>query len=1514
MGGTVQATGIVRLDMKVIGVNEAKNIIFGLNGALDKTSLSGKKVETAFDNLRNKTTGLKRDISAFRNDILLMVFSLAGVAREFQKSIDASVKFQVALAGVKSVALATGNDISEVKDAALGLTKDGLLSLSGAAQGLKNLLSTGLNLKQATDLMRVFKDAAAFNRQGILEYEEAIVRATAGVKMQNIRLIDDVGIRTRIAQMMKKQGYELEDLTDETKKAGAVQALYSGLVNEGRYFLGDAAKLTQTFAGTQAQLEAQLLKTRAAFGDVITGTTGTGSAFASLYKRVGELLTWLELIIVANKDIISVKLDTYINRVMSVLDGLWTILKPILGIFGMIADVFSNTFITNFIIWGLVLSKLTLKIADFSSAILRLGQGGSILKSLQQTFQAASMGKMMSPYALTMERTKELGASESRSGLKALDNMIKAAHDKGRVFATTMKTSIGNLKLPLDEFRRQFASTMTYMEQGFKGLTKGNLSQFKKEFYSIGEAYGISRAKMNQIYGETFKEMTKLRNITNLTAHSSINFKGAWKGMVDNIKNATSVIMGNVGAFIKANAVMLGFQAAIMFVIYAWDQYNKTQQAIKATEEKRMSARNEMLVKEKEAFDSRLSEIDNLKDLLEEYKGLNEQGEKTTQTYSRMSEIQTKLTGVFAKYNLLKIKEGVETKNGIGLISQSIDLNKNYASVLDTVIEKTDELRKIEVERMKNTIKDKQTMMAMDIGQKAKDDVTGVIEALKYAKEGGIVDLAAQFEGLLSSSVTWKGIGNMLGGALRGKFTTANEIVLGVDQMEAGRQLMGAWDSTKKKLAEVRKEQEAYAKTLEPTINAHKKLSSTQQENIDKLKAQENALINIQAALLKAGYASEDFNSQIDALNKTLDEMEKKFGKGVGAEAYLKFLDMLRTGVMRSQVVGNLGDKLIEALGKFQRLRQEQKVLETRYGTQVPGANTEAKRLITEWSKNEVGKILLEGTDGLRKFGTEADMMMKKLKGSPEEVAKLEVEMRKISEMDKFKTIEDTLSSALTVLRAKLESLNQPIMGTNIQFVEEQIAGIEQYIKGIQKTQASVAAIKAKVSSAIDLESERAIVKTQIQEAETLRQINKETNTAVSQSWDRYYALSKTAEQQNIENVYAEYRNELFDLEDRRIKALDNKRLAELDHAVTLAIAYENQADELKKMEPILEKIFQYNLMIANIQRELKMSEQVKTSDVAKKYSKGTMSGAMLDIGGGGTGIFKDIAGFSTAIDIANEKWYALSGTVDMFSDKWWEFSIEYQNSMLAANENIMASFENLFGNIANFAENTFDIFGLKAYEANQKIEQELRVDQLLLDDQFRNREITVQEYEATRIMLNKKASIETRKNAALQAAEEKIAMGNVLKSLALEFGVRALAATALGFLGFPNGFKAAAAYASAAVLAGGVGISLMKSGIADKAQIEAQARLESTLAEREAQRASGSSTAADAGGKSIGGTISAQELHIYISPTTTINADTVIMSNIGIEEASQIISDATVERIQEAIDNRELQLQNAIK
>lgn len=212
----------------------------------------GSKVEGISESTRQSFI----DTSSAIGTVAVAYKGLQGVAGFFSHASEAANRYERAMLGLRSVSTAFIGDSKGAEQAARGLASDGLMPISDAATGLKNLLAAGFGLDQAVALMQRFKDSAAFGRQGSLEFGEAIRGATEGIKNGNSALVDNAGVTKNLSVMLQEAGYSAQDLMNASSDAGVRQAIFNGIMRETNTQVGDAAKFSQTYEGQQAALAA----------------------------------------------------------------------------------------------------------------------------------------------------------------------------------------------------------------------------------------------------------------------------------------------------------------------------------------------------------------------------------------------------------------------------------------------------------------------------------------------------------------------------------------------------------------------------------------------------------------------------------------------------------------------------------------------------------------------------------------------------------------------------------------------------------------------------------------------------------------------------------------------------------------------------------------------------------------------------------------------------------------------------------------------------------------------------------------------------------------------------------------------------------------------------------------------------------------------------------------------------------------------------------------------------------
>jgi len=213
--------------------------------------------------------------------------ALTQVVTYLDKAVDAAVRQQNALMGLASVARGTGNDINATTQAAKDLAADGLMPIGDAASGLKNLLAAGFSLPEAVRLMNAFKDSAAFGRQGALDFGQAIVGATEGIKNGNSILVDNAGVTKNLSNMLVDAGYSAQDLAKAGDDAGVRMAIFNGILKETKNQTGDAAKLSESFGGAQARMKTQVTNLYVALGTALQPVlTKVMDALAPLIDKI----------------------------------------------------------------------------------------------------------------------------------------------------------------------------------------------------------------------------------------------------------------------------------------------------------------------------------------------------------------------------------------------------------------------------------------------------------------------------------------------------------------------------------------------------------------------------------------------------------------------------------------------------------------------------------------------------------------------------------------------------------------------------------------------------------------------------------------------------------------------------------------------------------------------------------------------------------------------------------------------------------------------------------------------------------------------------------------------------------------------------------------------------------------------------------------------------------------------------------------------------------------------------
>ena len=262
--------------------------------SINELGISARRTNKHFKDWHDQRIGqhggitvFRQSLGALRNQLLVLAFATRGIINVFKKAFNATKQMESALRGLGSVAMNTGAGMGVAQQAAIDLAKGGLMNVSEAAAGLKNLLSAGYGMKEAVKMMNVLTDAAAFNRQGTLELGEAIVGATQGIKNQNSIMVDNAGITKNLSVMYKEYATSIGTTMGKLNEAQKRQAIFNGLMKEGAVFAGDALKVLDTMEGSLAKYKVTVFNAAAALGDVLKpAVTAIVKAFGDAAENI----------------------------------------------------------------------------------------------------------------------------------------------------------------------------------------------------------------------------------------------------------------------------------------------------------------------------------------------------------------------------------------------------------------------------------------------------------------------------------------------------------------------------------------------------------------------------------------------------------------------------------------------------------------------------------------------------------------------------------------------------------------------------------------------------------------------------------------------------------------------------------------------------------------------------------------------------------------------------------------------------------------------------------------------------------------------------------------------------------------------------------------------------------------------------------------------------------------------------------------------------------------------------
>lgn len=184
--------------------------------------------------------------------------------------------------------------VPEASAALEKLTASGLLNKSDAAAAVKNLVSMGYSIDQASTIIQRNTDIAIKNRQANYSVSESVRIVTEGYKNGNSVLSDATGISENLEPMLRKHGFAMADLGDKTKGQAARQALLNEITAQTAPFVGDAERAANSYSGAMARMSSETDTLKNLMGESISqGFSPFIAGLAGVAKGAREWLASL---------------------------------------------------------------------------------------------------------------------------------------------------------------------------------------------------------------------------------------------------------------------------------------------------------------------------------------------------------------------------------------------------------------------------------------------------------------------------------------------------------------------------------------------------------------------------------------------------------------------------------------------------------------------------------------------------------------------------------------------------------------------------------------------------------------------------------------------------------------------------------------------------------------------------------------------------------------------------------------------------------------------------------------------------------------------------------------------------------------------------------------------------------------------------------------------------------------------------------------------------------------------
>lgn len=298
-------------------LGEFNKSLSDLNKELASVPAASGKLESALGgiSMESVTAALK---------LAGVTLAITALIKQMGEAVKVAGRVESSLIAVAATARMFGEDATTAKEAAKSLAEDGLITEAKAAEGLQEIMSTGLGLEEAIVLMERFKDVAAFGGKGTIEYTDKIRMLYESFKTGYGIQAKNAGLIMTWNDLMDVGAEKLGKKTDELTLAEEAMAKYLGVMEVTAGEEGQASLVAETHAGSVTTLKNAkidlmntigqgLLPVMTAFNNTLATVIGKLGGLKVVTQAISTVFQGLQFIAGEVGNFISGQIATIIN-------------------------------------------------------------------------------------------------------------------------------------------------------------------------------------------------------------------------------------------------------------------------------------------------------------------------------------------------------------------------------------------------------------------------------------------------------------------------------------------------------------------------------------------------------------------------------------------------------------------------------------------------------------------------------------------------------------------------------------------------------------------------------------------------------------------------------------------------------------------------------------------------------------------------------------------------------------------------------------------------------------------------------------------------------------------------------------------------------------------------------------------------------------------------------------------------------------------------------------------------